>query len=154
MDEQIFKEIAYEIKGLHNGAAENIKRKEFAEAAIQYRKALIITEKIKYYEGMAMTLFNMANLALIVGDLFEAMINAADARDMFEKAKQPSDHCNQLTDQLAVLLKKEGIKLEKQGKFPEAIEYYETCIPFADEASQKAMRHEVKLLRKIIHAGK
>ena len=154
MDAQIFKEIAFEIKGLHNGAAEHIKRKEFAEAAVQYRKALIITEKIKYYEGMAMTLFNMANLSMIVGDLCEAVNNAADARDMFEKAGQPSDNCHRLLDQLALIVKKEGIKLEKQGKFQEAIEYYEACIPFADEASQKAMQHEVKLLRKITHAGK
>lgn len=151
MDERVFIKIASEIKGLHNGAIEHIKKGEYAEAAIQYRKALMITEKISYYEGMAITLYNMANLALVVGDLIEAMKNVADARDMFEKAQLPHDHCYELIDQLAAPMKRRGIEFEKQGKFQEAIEHFETCIPFADKKSKQAMQHEVRLLRKIIN---
>jgi tetratricopeptide (TPR) repeat protein len=151
MNEDIFKRIADEIKGLHNGAIEHIKRGEYAEAAIQYRKALMITEKISYYEGMAITLFNMANLAIVVGDLIEAMKNVADARDMFEKAQLPYNHCCKLIDQLVVSMKKRGIEYEKKGKFLEAIEHFEACIPFADKRSEQAMLHEIGLLKRIIN---
>lgn len=151
MNEDIFKRIADEIKILHVGAIDYIKKGEYAEAATQYRKALMITEKISYYEGMAITLFNMANLAIVVGDLIEAMKNVADARDMFERAQLPHDHCYELIDQLALSMKKRGIEYEKKGKFQEAIEHFETCIPFADKKSKKAMQHEVELLKKIVN---
>jgi tetratricopeptide (TPR) repeat protein len=103
---------------------------------------------------MAITLFSMANLAIMVGDLLEAIKNAADARDMFQKAGLPHDHCNELIHTLAVSMKKKGIAYEKKGKFEEAIDHYEACIPFADAKSQHAMQHEVKLLRKILHDRK
>ncbi len=150
MSDAIFMEIANEIKGLHNGALAHMKKNEFAEADVQYRKALIITEKIKYYEGMAITLFNMANLSVVVDDLIEAIKNAADARDMFNKAGLPHDDCDDLIHTLAASGKKKGISLEKKGKFQEAIDHFEAFMPYVDEESRAAMEYETNLLRKII----
>ncbi|MGI6119850.1 MAG: hypothetical protein ACOYIB_04635 [Desulfosporosinus sp.] len=152
MNDLVLKEIAQEIKGLHNGAIAHIKNGEYVEAAIQYRKALMITEKISYYEGMAITLFSMANLALIIGDLIEALNNAADSRKMFAKANLAYEHCNDLLKQLAVMAKKKGINYEREGKFQEAINHFEAALPFADEKSRQAMTHEIELLRRIINA--
>jgi len=150
-DNLIFMEIANEIKSLHNGAIEHIKKKEYLEASILYRKALMITDKISYYEGMAITLFSMSNLAVLVGDILEAISNVADAKDMYIKAGLPYEHCDEMLQKLAIAAKKEGIKLEKKGKFQEAIEHYEAAIPFADENSSKAMRHEIELLRRVMN---
>jgi tetratricopeptide (TPR) repeat protein len=154
MDATIFMEVANEIKALHMSAIDFIRKEEYAEAAVQYRKALIITEKIGYFEGMAFALYNMANLALLVDDQIEAINNASDARDMFEKAGLPSDHCTVLIDKLAVSLKKKGIEHEKRGRFAEAVEYFTASIPFADEKSRKAMEHESELLRRVMKGGK
>lgn len=151
VDNLVFMEIANEIKSLHNGAIEHIKKKEYLEASILYRKALMITDKICYYEGMAITLFNMSNLAVLVGDIPEAISNISDAKDMFIKAGQPYEHCDEMLQNLVTTAKKEGIKLERKGKFQEAIEYYEAAIPFADEKSGKAMQHEIDLLRRVIN---
>lgn len=151
MDDLVLREIAHEIKGLHNGAIAHIKNGEYVEAAVQYRKALMITEKISYYEGMAITLFSMANLALLIGDLSEALANAADSRKMFAKANLPHGHCDDLLKQLAVTAKKKGISYEKEGNFPEAIKHFEAALPFADEKSRQALTHEIKLLRRIIN---
>lgn len=150
MEKEIIQEIANQIKGLHNGALSHIKDNEFEQAAVQYRKVLIIAEKINYYEGMAMTLFSMANLSLLVGDLFEAMNNAVDAKELYIKAGKPDKDSEKLVLLLAEGLKKQGIKLEKSGKFQEAIRHYNASIPFAVEKSKIAMEHEVKLLKKII----
>ena len=106
MKDTVFQEIANEIKGLHHGALEHIKRGEYAEASVQYRKTLLITDKIKYYEGMAITLFSMANLAGMVGDYIEALNNAADAREMFEKAGETTDNCEEVLKKLALSAKK------------------------------------------------
>jgi tetratricopeptide (TPR) repeat protein len=150
-DNLVFMEIANEIKSLHNAAVEHIKRKEFLKASILYKRALMITDKICYYKGMAITLFSMSNLAALMGDIHEAISNVADAKDMFIKAELPYDHCDEMLEKLAIAAQKEGIRLEKKGKFQEAIEYYEAAIPFADEKSSKAMRHEINLLRRVIN---
>jgi tetratricopeptide (TPR) repeat protein len=154
INEAIFMEIANEIKGLHNGAIVHIKAGEYAEAAIQYRKALMITDKIKYYEGTAITLFSMANLAVMVGDLIEALHNAADSKEMFKKAGLPGDSSKELLLSIAKAVKKKGIELEKKGKFHEAIEHFEACIPYSDEKGKNAMLHEIKLLERIIYDRK
>lgn len=151
MNDLVLREIALEIKGLHNGAIGHIKKGEYVEAAVQYRKALMITGKISYYEGMAITLFSMANLALIVGDLLEALNNAADSRNMFAKANLSHENCDDLLKQLAGMVKKQGIKYEKEGKFQEAINHFEAVLPFADEKSSKALTHEIELLRRILN---
>lgn len=150
MQENIFIEIANEIKSLNNGAMQCIKKEDYQNAAILYRKALVITEKISFYEGMAMTLFNMANLAFIVGDFIEALKNAADAKDMFQKAGSDFEHCVLLISELALIIKKKGIENEKTGKFEKAIEYFEACLPFMDEKNQNTITHEINLLRRVI----
>jgi tetratricopeptide (TPR) repeat protein len=151
MNDLVLREIAHEIKGLHNGALAHIKKGEYVEAAVQYRKALMITEKISYYEGMAITLYSMANLALVIGDIIEALNNAADARNMFVKANLPHEHCSDLLRQLAGMAKKQGIKYEREGKFQEAINHFEAALPFVDEKSCKALVHEIELLRRILN---
>jgi len=149
----VFQEIANEIKGLHNRAIQCIEEKNFIDASIYYRKALIITEKIKFFEGMAITLFSMGNLALLVGDEKEALNNIADARDMFVKAEKPHENCNELLKKIVNSIKKKGVTLEKEGKYKEAIDCFETCIPFANEKNKEAMQHEVELLRRVLNGG-
>lgn len=152
MDDMIFMEVANEIKALHNSAVGYIRQRDYASAAIQYRKALIITEKISYLEGSGMTLFSMANLALLVGDYIEAICNAADARDMFIKAGAEHEHCDALLQQLALAAKKKGIEYERKGMFQAAIEHYEACMPFSDAKSRQAMQHEIELIRRVADA--
>jgi len=150
MDKNVFREIAHEVMGLHNGALRHIKRHEYAEAMTQYSKALIITEKVHYYEGMAMTLFSMANLSIIAGNLFEALNNAADARDLFIKSTKAQGHCDELIRKITNGLKKQGIAYEKKGMFKEAVTHFEACLPFIQDKAKQTIEHEVNLLRKII----
>jgi hypothetical protein len=84
----------------------------------------------------------------------EAVNNAADARDMFKKAGMPCDDAETLLSKLVPMAKQQGISLERQGKFHEAIAHYKAALPFADADSQRAMTHEVNLLRRLIREGK
>lgn len=150
MDELAFMEITNEIKTLHNRALEGIRRANLDEAEQLYRKCLQITNLFAYYEGSAITLFNMAKLAFLKDDLILAISRAEEARDYFLKAGVRNDECKSLLFQLSVKAKKRGVTLERSRNFLEAIAHFYAAIPHADEDSCQAMRHEVGLLRRIL----
>lgn len=150
MGDLVFMEIAHEIKGLHNGALERIRNRQYGEAREFYRKCLQITEIISYHEGSAFTLFSLANLGSLDENYPQAITDAVMAKDRFEKAGLSTNHCDTLLSNLAVAAKKKGIELERSKRFKEAIDHFESAVPYADEESSKAMQHEVLLLRRII----
>lgn len=145
-DDAIFQEIATEIKAVHNGAMEAIKKKDYDAAIKFYKKGLLITEKIGYDEGCFELYFNMANCCLLMENLLEAQSHAVSALNT--KTGQTSSNCKALLSSLAEGLKKRGIALEKNGKFHEAIKYYEAAIPYSSEKNRKMMEHEIELLKK------
>jgi tetratricopeptide (TPR) repeat protein len=150
MDEHVIMEVANEIKTLHMSASEFIQKNDYENAAIQYRKALNITEKSKYFEGSAKTLLNMSNLSAMVGDVLEALNNAADANDMFRKAGKVSSECKSILEDMTQRCIQKGIENEKEGNLKEAILHYKTSIPFSNDSDKRAMTHEIKVLRGIM----
>ena len=150
MNELAYMEIANEIKTLHNRAVEGIRRSNFDEAEQLYRKCLQITNLISYHEGSAITLFSMAKLAFLNGDLILAISRAEEARDYFLKAGVKQEECKLLLFKLSAKAKKRGVALERSRNFQEAIAHFDAAIPHADEDSCQAMRHEVGLLRRIL----
>ncbi len=151
LENKVFKEIANEIKSIHNSALELIKVKDYERAVSQYQRALVITEKLHYWEGAAMSLFNIANVLVLLNDPFQAMHYAEQANEKLSISGVNADHCDTLLSQLADILKKMGIQYEKQGDFKDAIRCYSKALPYADRASRAAMEHEIPLLRGYIN---
>ncbi|MEJ6951280.1 tetratricopeptide repeat protein [Natronospora cellulosivora (SeqCode)] len=150
MDEILIKEIANEIKALHVGAIRAINNNDYTTAERNYRKALLITEKIKYYEGMALTLYNMANLSILQGDLIEAINNAADSCRFYKKAGTINRNSTELLNNILIKSKNLAIRHEKKREFKKAIKLFAACLPFANEKDAKALKYEIKLLEKIM----
>jgi tetratricopeptide (TPR) repeat protein len=84
IDKSVFKEIANEIKSLHNSALEYIKNQDYEKAIYLYQKAQIISEKMHYLEGVAMSLFNIANVLILTNDAYKAIEFAAQAKNLFK----------------------------------------------------------------------
>ena len=153
MDDQAFMEIANEIKGLHNGALERIRQRQFDAALELYRRCLQITDLLSYHEGSAMTLYSMANLATLAEDYPQAIVRAEQALEHFCRANLSGEACTALLTVLATAARKKGVQLERSRRFGEAIDHFEAAIPHADQANSSAMRHEAALLRRILDEG-
>jgi tetratricopeptide (TPR) repeat protein len=147
IDNNVFKEIANEIKALHNSALEYIKKYDYDNAIYLYQKSQIISEKMNYFEGVAMSLFNIANVLILANDAFQAIEYAARSKKLFNKSGADTAHCDNLLSSLAGTLKAIGINHEKKGEFKEAIRCYTAALPYADRESKIAMKHEIELLR-------
>lgn len=154
MEEAIFMEVANEIKGLHNSAISYIKEANYQQARAQYEKAITITDKIFYHEGKAMTLFNMANLALLQKDYCQALVCAEQARVLFLQQQKEAAQCEELGVAVMPVVKQQAIELERKGRFKEAVLHFVACLPFAEQSVKQAMEHEIKLLEKIINDRK
>jgi len=149
MDESIFREIANEIKGLNNHAVNLIKEGRLAEAEAYYQKSLELTKVLTYYDGMAKSYFNLANLEGMRGDLFKAITYGTLCREMHEKAGTVTENCDELMKKLAKAAMKQGMELEKKGMLQEAVEYYRAGIPFAEEKYRQAMLKEIELIERV-----
>ena len=152
MDDSIFREIANEIKGLNNHAVKLIKEGKLTEAETYYQKSLELTKMLTYYDGMAKSYFNLANLEAMRGDLFKAITYGTLCREMHEKAGTETENCDEMMKKLAKAAMKEGMELEKKGMLTEAVEYYQAVIPFAEEKYRQAMLKEIELIEKVTNA--
>ena len=153
MDEAIFREIANEIKGLNNQAVKLINKGRFDEAEALCQRALETTKILSYYDGMAMVLFNLANLEAVRDDLLKAITYGALCREMHEKAETDAERCDVLLRKLAKAAMKKGMELEKKGKLSDALEYYYASVPFADEKYRQAMLKEIELIERVTSDG-
>jgi tetratricopeptide (TPR) repeat protein len=147
-EDALFMEIATELKAVHNGACEAVRKKDFPYALGLYQRGLLIADKIGYDEGAGDLLYNMANLLALMGDPVQALAHAAQAKERF--GLEAGDACDTLLRALATAAKKRGIAFERSGKFAEAVEHFTAAIPYSDEKSAKAMDHEIKLLEKYL----
>ncbi|MCL2862771.1 MAG: tetratricopeptide repeat protein [Methanimicrococcus sp.] len=152
MDESILREIANEIKGLNNHAVKLIKEGRLADAETYYQKSLELTRVLTYYDGMAKSYFNLANLEVLKDDLFKAITYGALCREMHEKAKTDTENCDKLLGKLSKAAMKKGMELEKKGMLKEAVEYYQAGIPFAEEKFRQAMQKEIELIERVTNA--
>ena len=149
-DKSVFRDIANEIKTLHNSALVYVKNQDYDNAVYLYQKALIISEKMHYYEGVAMSLFNIANVLILINDVNKAIEYAAQSKNFFNKSGVDTTHCDNLLTCLARTLKANGINHEKKGDFKEAIRSFTAALPYADCESRTAMKHEITLLKRFI----
>ena len=153
MDEAVFKEIANEIKGLNNQAIKLISQGKLSEAENICQRALKMTQTLFYYDGMAMVLYNLANLEALRDDLLKAMTYGTLCREMHEKAQTDAERCEELLKNLAKTAMKKGMELEKNGKLDEALEYYYASVPFSEEKYRKAMLKEIALIERVKSNG-
>ena len=149
MDEAVFKEIANEIKGLNNQAVNLINQGKLAEAEDICQRALKMTGSLSYYDGMAIFLYNLANLETIRGDLLKALTYGALCKEMHDKAQTAAESCNKLLRKLAKAAMKKGLEHEQNGQLEEALEYYYASIPFAEEKYRQAMEKEIELIERV-----
>jgi len=151
MDESILREIANEIKGLNNHAVHLIKEGKLTEAEAYYQKSLELTKILTYYDGMAKSYFNLANLEVMKDDLFKAITYGTLCREMHEKAGTETTLCDEMMKKLAKAAMKKGMELEKKGMLQEAVEYYRASIPFAEEKYRRAMLKEIEVIERVMN---
>lgn len=150
MEEAVFKGIADEIKGLCNQAVRMIGQGNFCEAEAFCQRALAITQTISYYDGMALVLFNLANLEAIRGDLLKAITYGALCQEIHGKAGTDSALCDELLGNLAKSAMKKGMEYEKNGELREALEYYYACVPFSLEKYRLAILKEIEIVERLM----
>jgi len=153
MDEAVFKGIANEIKGLNNQAANLISQGKLNEAEDICQRALKMTGSLSFYEGMAMFLYNLANIETLKNDLLQAITYGALCKEMHEKAQTDAEYCDKLLLKLAKAAMKKGIEHEKNGRLEEALEYYYAGAPFAEEKYRQAMLKEIELIERLRSNG-
>lgn len=148
MDEQIFKDIARELKGLHNTAVELIKREKFDEAKKIYEKAAGISELTGYLDGIAMSMFSISNLELLREDYTRALDYAFLSRDYFS---QESDQimASELIEKLSIHLVKKGIEMESSGEIHQALSLFNKAVPHLKGKRRQAVLYEIDLLRRM-----
>lgn len=151
INDDTFREIANEIKSMHNGALVLLKKEDYNGAISLYQRALVITEKLCYEEGAAMSLFNIANVLVLLNDPLQAISYGEQAREKLEMSQVDGTHCDVFLSQLADKLKGQGIQYEKQGDFNDAIRCYSAALPYADSTNRSAMEHEIRLLKEYIN---
>jgi len=149
MDESIFREVANEIIGLNNHAVRLIKEGRLSEAETFCQKSLELTKILTYYDGMAKSYFNLANLEVMKNDLFKAITYGTLCREMHEKAGTETASCDELMKKLSKAAMKKGMELEKKGMFKEALEYYQASLPVAEEKYRQAMLKEIELIERV-----
>lgn len=149
-DDRLFKGIAHELKALNNSALDQIRRNEPDKAFFLYSKALTISENVRYYEGMGMTLFCMANLMLYKEDAVQALQYAGLSRENYRKAGKPCPDCENLIERLVHQVKRRGVAYERKGVFLKAKDHYAACMPFVPDEDAKILAHEIRLMEKVM----
>lgn len=154
MEEIIFEEIARELKGLHNTALRSIDEGKLEEAEDYYTRALNITTYLNFYEGMALTYYNLANLEVLKDNKLLALKKLALAQDLYEQAKVKSDNCELALRKMARSIMDIGIVHETRGELDKALEYYQACISYVSENLQQALAYEIDLIKEVISGAK
>lgn len=149
MSEEIFKEIANEIKRLNHEAVMQIGQGNLENAEILCKRALEITESLLYYDGMAIALYNLANLEAVRGDLPGAISYAGLCRMMHEKAGSDPAQCDEVLAKLAKAAMRKGMEFEKNGEWRQALDHYQAAAPFSEEKYRQAMLKEIEIIRKV-----
>lgn len=149
MNEEIFKEIARELKGLHNAAIELMKIGELDEAQKMYENAKNISEIIGYKEGIAMSMFSLSNLELVRDNEVIALDYAVLSIDYYTE-ESDKKNASELIKKLSLHLVKKGIELESKGEMKEALSLFSKALPNLKGKRKIAVAYEVDLLRRII----
>ena len=134
-------------------ALQLIEQGKLEEADLCYQKTMEINRLIHYYDGIAVTYFNMANLEAIKGNIIEAVKFASAAVKMKEKVKTGQAPYLNLLQQLVQAAIKEGMVLERKGELTKALSYYKASLPHAEGEYQQALHHEIALIERVIENG-
>lgn len=148
MNEQIFKEIARELKTLHNTAVELIKVGKLDEAKKMYERAAGISEMTGYSEGVGMSMFSISNLELLRGDYTRALDYALVSGDYYTD-ESDKKRALELTARLSLHLVKKGIEMEASGEIEEALNLFSKALPHLKGKKRDAVLYEMDLLRRI-----
>lgn len=126
-----------------------IEQGDLIKAEALCKRALEITQKFDYADGMAMVFFNLANLEALRGDLLKAMTYGALCGEMHERAQTDSASCNELLGKLAKAAMKKGMEHERKGELAEALEHYYASVPFSEEKYRNAMLKEIEMIERV-----
>ena len=149
MNEEIFKEIARELKALHNAAVELIKVGKLDEAQKLYESAVSISDMTGYEEGVAMSMFSLSNLELLRGDYIMALHYAFLSSDYYTEDSDRK-RASELIEKLSLHLVKKGIEIEGRGEIEEALNIFIHALPHLKGKKREAVSYEIDILRRTI----
>ena len=149
MNEEIFKEIARELKSLHNAAVQFIKAGELDEAKKLYESAVSISDMTGYSEGVAMSIFSLANLEILREDYIMALHYASISIDYYTEDLDRKK-ASELLAKLSLHLVKRGIEMETKGEIEEALNLFSQVLPHLKGKKREAVSYEIDLLRRTI----
>jgi len=151
-DQEIFQEIARGLKTFHNAALELIKAGELNQAQKMLENAGHLSSITGYREGIAMSMFSLANLALLQEELVRALQAAAQSLEYFS-AEEDLLKATQLAEKIALQLVKQGIDKEAGGEKGAALELFTLALPYLKGKRRQAVDYEINLLRKQVESG-
>lgn len=149
MENNIFKEIARELKTLHNTAVQYIKLGKLDDAKKLYQRAASISHLTSYPEGVAMSMFSLSNLESLRQDYEMALDYAVLSMDHYSE-ESDKENVKRLINKLSLQLVKEGIDLEGKGQLEEALYLFLQALPYLRGKRKEAVEFEVDLLRREI----
>ena len=147
MNDEIFREIARELKELHNAAFHLIKAGKFDEAKKLYESAGSISDMTGYEEGVAMSIFSLSNLELLRGDFIMALHYAFLSRKYYTEDSDRK-RASELIEKLSLHLVKKGIEMEGRGEIEEALNLFIHALPHLKGKKREAVSSEIDLLRR------
>lgn len=145
-DEDIFREIALGLKTLHNGAFQLIREGRLAEARRMLENAGHISSMTGYREGLAMSLFSLANLALLEEKWNEAFHWSIQSMAYFD-SETDRKKAGDFVQKAVLKLVKEGIELEARGEEGEALALFEMVLPYLKGKRREAVAGEICFLK-------
>ena len=129
------------MKALHNTALEMIKVGKLDGAQRMYETAGQISALTGYDEGVAMSMFSLANLELLRDDGVRALQYVAQSLKLFmEEADRK--RAVKLAENIALYLVKEGIAQEAAGKIDEALNLFSLAIPYLKGKRKEAVEYK------------
>jgi len=143
------KQVADELKGLITASVNSIRDGNFQHAYDYLNHALSMTELIEYHAGSAMTLYNLANLHAITGDNITALQTASLALEKARLGQAEDTSYQKLARTLFLALQKEGVDHVKNKDYAQALNCFETCLPYAPEEKKASLEKQIALLRRI-----